>query len=169
MKKAASIFLRADMNLQDVRLLIHWMENPAVTQYLNEDPAVVFQLRQMADTVPEPMLTYHFNRKGRFFMVCTQEGETVGFVKLREQETGTHEVVYAIGDENLWGRGYGTGAVRSALAAAFLERRARKVVARIYPENRRSVRSVSRCGFRCAERGMRLHRYEITIEDYLNQ
>ena len=169
MKKAASIFLRANMTQRDVRLLLQWMENPAVTQYLNEDSTVTTHLRQMECSVPEPMLTYHFNRKGRFFMVCTKEGETVGFVKLREQEIGTHEVVYAIGDENLWGHGYGTGAVRSALAAAFLERRARKVVARIYPENRRSVRPVSRCGFRCAERGMRLHRYEITIEDYLNQ
>ena len=119
--------------------------------------------------VPEPMLTYHFNRAGRFFMACTQEGETVGFVKLREQGNGVHEMVYAIGDEMLWGRGYGTDAVRSALAAAFLEHRARKVIARIYPENRRSVRSVSRCGFRCAEEGTRLHRYEITMADYLNR
>ena len=47
MKKAASIFLRADMNLQDVRLLIHWMENPAVTRYLNEDPDIVSGLRQL--------------------------------------------------------------------------------------------------------------------------
>ena len=52
MKKAASIFLRADMNLQDVRLLIHWMENPAVTRYLNEAPDIVSGLRQLADMVP---------------------------------------------------------------------------------------------------------------------
>ena len=73
------------MNLQDVRLLIHWMENPAVTRYLNEDPDIVSGLRQLADMVPEPMLTCHFNRIGRFFMACTREGEPVGFVKLREQ------------------------------------------------------------------------------------
>ena len=101
MKKAASIFLRADMNLQDVRLLIHWMENPAVTRYLNEDPDIVSGLRQLADMVPKPMLTCHFNRIGRFFMACTREGESVGFVKLREQGGGTHEIVYAIGDEQL--------------------------------------------------------------------
>lgn len=168
MKKAASIFLRADMNLQDVRLLIHWMENPAVTRYLNEDPDIVSGLRQLADMVPEPMLTCHFNRIGRFFMACTREGEPVGFVKLREQGGGTHEIVYAIGDEQLWGRGYGTGAVRSALAEAFLQRRARRVIARIYPENLRSVRSVAACGFRCMETG-RLHRYEITMQDYLTR
>ena len=101
MKKAASIFLRADMNLQDVRLLIHWMENPAVTRYLNDYPDIVSGLRQLADMVPEPMLTCHFNRIGRFFMACTREGEPVGFVKFREQGGGTHEIVYAIGDEQL--------------------------------------------------------------------
>ena len=102
-------------------------------------------------------------------MACTREGEAIGFVKLREQMTGTYEIVYAIGDEALWGRGYGTDAVRSALATAFLKWRAVKVIAKIYPENLRSVRSVGACGFRCAERGERLHRFEITMKEYLNR
>ncbi|MEI3330581.1 MAG: GNAT family N-acetyltransferase [Oscillospiraceae bacterium] len=169
MKKAASIFLRANMTQRDVRLLLQWMENPAVTQYLNEDSTVTTHLRQMECSVPEPMLTYHFNRRSRFFMACTREGEAIGFVKLREQMTGTYEIVYAIGDEALWGQGYGTDAVRSALATAFLKWRAGKVIAKIYPENLRSVRSVGACGFRCAERGERLHRFEITMKEYLNR
>lgn len=102
-------------------------------------------------------------------MACTREGEAIGFVKLREQMTGTYEIVYAIGDEALWGQGYGTDAVRSALATAFLKWRAGKVIAKIYPENLRSVRSASACGFHCAERGERLHRFEITMKEYLNR
>ena len=102
-------------------------------------------------------------------MACTREGEAIGFVKLRDQMTGTYEIVYAIGDEALWERGYGTDAVRSALATAFLKWRAGKVIAKIYPENLRSVRSVSACGFHCAERGERLHRFEITMKEYLNR
>ena len=101
MKKAASIFFRANMTQRDVRLLLQWMENPAVTQYLNEDSTVTTHLRQMECSVPEPMLTYHFNRRSRFFMACTREGEAIGFVKLREQMAGTYEIVYAIGDEAL--------------------------------------------------------------------
>lgn len=38
MKKAASIFLRAEIEMNDIELLIRWMKNPNVTQYLNEDP-----------------------------------------------------------------------------------------------------------------------------------
>ncbi len=38
MKKAASIFLRAEIEMNDIELLIRWMKNPNVTRYLNEDP-----------------------------------------------------------------------------------------------------------------------------------
>lgn len=37
MKKAASIFLRAEIEMNDIELLIRWMKNPNVTRYLNED------------------------------------------------------------------------------------------------------------------------------------
>ena len=40
MKKAASIFLRAEIEMNDIELLIRWMKNPNVTRYLNEDPNV---------------------------------------------------------------------------------------------------------------------------------
>ena len=95
-------------------------------------------------------------------------GEAIGFVKLRPlQSRGTHEIVYAIGEESLWGRGYGKGAVRSALSAAFLDSRAERVIARIDPENTRSIRSVCACGFsRCGKEG-KLHLYDLTQERYL--
>lgn len=38
MKKAASIFLRAEIEMNDIELLIRWMKNTNVTRYLNEDP-----------------------------------------------------------------------------------------------------------------------------------
>ena len=38
MKKAASIFLRAEIEMNDIELLIRWMKNPNITRYLNEDP-----------------------------------------------------------------------------------------------------------------------------------
>lgn len=108
MKKAASIFLRAEIEPRDIELLIRWMENPHITQYLNEEPSVIRSLRQLLLTVPSPMLTFHFNRLGRFFLICRSNGNTIGFVKLRElSERGSYEIVYAIGEESLWGHGYG--------------------------------------------------------------
>ena len=61
MKKAASIFLRADIGPTDVRALANWMEDREVTRYLNEERGTAEQLRKLAASVPEPMLTYHFD------------------------------------------------------------------------------------------------------------
>ena len=94
MKKAASIFLRADITHRDVESLAGWMKNPHVTRYLNEDSRVGDQLLRMAGTVPEPLLTC------RFFLVSLEE-EAIGFVKLKQQERDCWEVVFAIGDQTL--------------------------------------------------------------------
>lgn len=142
MKKAASVFLRTEMTLRDVELLSQWMENPIITRYLNEMPGVSDSLRDLAGKIPAPLLALRFNQEGRFFLVCEKDGEAIGFVKLRPlQSRGTHEIVYAIGEESLWGRGYGKGAVRSVLSAAFLD---------------------SRCG-----KEGKLHLYDLTQERYL--
>ena len=170
MKKAASIFLRAEITMRDVDRMTRWMENPNVTRFLNEDRGIVYFLRQLSASVPEPMLGYHFRRTGHFFMVCAEGDDSVGFVRLSPlPEPGAYEIVYVIGEEALWGHGLGEGAIRCALSLAFLTLDIKKLVAKIMPENRRSVRSVSACGFtQSAADGELLH-YTITAEAYLGQ
>lgn len=164
MKKAASIFLRADITHRDVESLAGWMKNPHVTRY-NEDSRVGDQLLRMAGTVPEPLLTCRFNQRGRFFLVSLEE-EAIGFVKLKQQERDCWEVVFAIGDQTLWGNGYGSRAVRAAQALVFLEWRARKLTAKIYHGNTRSVATVRGCGFREERRLEHLSCYSITKDEY---
>lgn len=82
MKKAASVFLRGDICRRDLELMALWLEKPQITRYLNEHASVVYDLTRLADTVPEPMLGFHLNRQGRFFIICCAEGDTIGFVKL---------------------------------------------------------------------------------------
>ncbi len=168
MKKAASIFLRTDIYPEDVARLIRWMEKPNITRYLNEESGVASSLRRLLDKVPAPMLTYHFNRMGLFFLICRTDGEAIGFIKLRERpQSGHFEIVYAIGEETLWGRGYGAQAIRSALDTAFCQWRARQVVAKIYPENLRSVCLVTACGFRRCGKTEQLLHFSMTMEGYL--
>ena len=167
MKKAASIFLRADITLRDVDRMIRWMENPNVTRFLNEDADIVYFLRQLSDSVPEPMLGYHFHRIGHFFMVCPECEDSVGFVRLNPlPETGAYEIVYVIGEDALWGHGLGQQAVRSALSKAFLHLRADRVVAKVMPQNLRSIRCVRACGFQQMAEMPRLVRFEITFDAY---
>lgn len=124
MKKAASAFLRMEICYADITRMIRWMRNPNVTKYLNEAPDVAQSLEQLVRSVPEPMYQYHLSRTGHFFMVCHQENESVGFVKLLPTAMeGAYEIVYVIGEDALWGHGLGQQAVRSALSKAFLHLR----------------------------------------------
>ena len=169
MKKAASIFLRGQLEPVDVRRLSGWMQNRRVTQYLNEDVHASDQLEQLLQTTPAPMLTCRFNQRGRFFLICDEQEESIGFVRLKEQQSpDCCEIVFAIGEESLWGNGYGVQAVRAAQYYAFLKRRAQKLMANIYHGNLRSVKTVCRCGFREEERLEKLSRYSITMNEYLN-
>lgn len=169
MKKAASIFLRSDMEPRDVRNLTNWMENQKVTCYLNESKNTTKELQHLLDTTPTPMLTFRFNQQGRFFLVCDEQEDSIGFVKLKQQTSpGCYEIVFAIGDETLWGNGYGSQAVQAAQYEAFLEWRAKKLTAKIYHENVRSKNTVRRCGFHEEERLENLSCYSITMDEYLD-
>ena len=117
MKKAASAFLRMEICHADITRMIRWMRNPNVTKYLNEAPDVAQSLEQLVRSVPEPMYQYHLCRTGHFFMVCHQENESVGFVKLLPTAMeGAYEIVYVIGEDALWGGAF--GAVEGVSASA---------------------------------------------------
>lgn len=103
MKKASSIFLRSEICPRDVEAMICWMDNPEVTMYLNEDPALKGALSELLRKVPAPLLTFRFNEFGKFFIVCLNKNRAIGFVKLQETESGVYEIIYVIGEESLWG------------------------------------------------------------------
>ena len=138
MKKAASAFLRMEICHADITRMIRWMRNPNVTKYLNEAPDVAQSLEQLVRSVPEPMYQYHLCRTGHFFMVCHQENESVGFVKLLPMAT----------------------------EGAYLHLRADRVVAKVMPQNLRSIRCVRACGFQQMAEMPRLVRFEITFDAY---
>lgn len=169
MKKAASIFLRADIQQSDINSLIKWMNNPRITQYMNEDKHVSASLSQLLYSVPAPMLSYHFNKDGKFFLICMENGQAIGFVKFSKYKgiCDSFEIVYAIGEETLWGHGYGKNAIRLALSEAFFKWRATSVVAKICPENRRSIRSVRSCGFSHKGFDGRHDFYRLTLDEFL--
>lgn len=138
MKKAASAFLRMEICHADITRMIRWMRNPNVTKYLNEASDVAQSLEQLVRSVPEPIYQYHLCRTGHFFMVCHQENESVGFVKL----------------------------LPTAMEGAFLHLRADRVVAKVMPQNLRSIRCVRACGFQQMAEMPRLIRFEITFDAY---
>lgn len=116
----------------------------------------------MLRSVPELLYGMRLSQDGWFGVVCGEDGDAVGFVRLVRGDAGEYEIVFAVGQTQLWGNGYGSAAVRAAVSTAFFELRAARVIANIYAENLRSTAVVRACGFVCERGDGPLHRYVLT-------
>lgn len=128
-------------------ILMDWLEDERVTRYLSDSGDVSRLIAQAVNRVQMPILTHLFNQGGRFFMVYDRHDIPVGFVRLIK--TGIEcEIVLVIGDYDNWGRRLGASTIREGLKLAFLDMKAERVIAKIHPNNTRSLKGFERCGFR---------------------
>jgi regulator of nucleoside diphosphate kinase len=126
--------------------LMDWLEDEDVTRYLSDSRDVSRQIGQVVGRVQLPVLTHLFNRGGRFFMAYDQHDVPVGFVRLVKAGKNC-EMVLVIGDRDNWGRKLGASAIREAMKLAFFEMRAERLIAKIHPDNGRSLKAFLRSGF----------------------
>jgi regulator of nucleoside diphosphate kinase len=160
------IFLRPEITRADALKLMDWLEDECVTRFLSDSPNVSRFIERVIERVQLPVLTHLFNQGGRFFMVCDRHDVPVGFVRLIK--TGVDcELVVVIGDSDNWGRQLGAGAIREAMKLAFFEMRAEKLIARIHPDNARSLKTFERCGFVLDSDLLPLKSFAMTFERYL--
>jgi regulator of nucleoside diphosphate kinase len=123
-----------------------WLEDERVTRYLSDSRSVSRFIARAIDRTQMPILTHLFNQGGRFFMAYDRDDCPVGFVRL--VKTGRDcEIVLVIGDHDKWGRRIGSSTIREGLKLAFLDMRAETVIAKIHPDNTRSLKAFERCGF----------------------
>lgn len=147
--------------------LMDWLEDEQVTRHLSDSPHVSRFIERIVDRVQLPVLTHLFNQGGRFFMICDRHDVPVGFVRL--VTTGpVCEMVLVIGDREHWGRRLGAAAVRESMKLAFFEMRAERLVARIHPDNARSLRLFQRCGFLLDRQTSTLESYAMPAQRYLH-
>lgn len=126
--------------------LMDWLEDECVIRYLSDSRHVSRFIEQVIGRVQLPILTHLFNQNGRFFMAYDRHDVPVGFVRL--VKTGTDcEIVLVIGNRDNWGRKLGASAIREGMKLAFFDMRAEKLIAKIHPDNTRSVNAFLRCGF----------------------
>lgn len=129
--------LRTELSETDLQLLIRWMSNEHVYRFLNEHQQITAQLKDIYDA-RLPVITPLFNRNGRFFIICTGGGQAIGFLRMEYAPDNAVELVIAIGEESMWGQGYGRASLTEALKVAFFELRRERIIAHIYNENTRS-------------------------------
>lgn len=144
--KRPFVSLRSEITRTHALILMEWLEDERVTRYLSDSRSVARFIEQAIDRTQMSILTHLFNQGGRFFMAYDRDDIPVGFVRL--VKTGPDcEIVLVVGDHDTWGRGLGARTVRESLKLAFFDMRANNVIARIHPDNTRSLRAFERCGF----------------------
>jgi regulator of nucleoside diphosphate kinase len=126
--------------------LMDWLEDEAVTRYLSDSRHVSRFIEQVIGRVQLPVLTHLFNQGGRFFIAYDRHDVPVGFVRLVKNGRDC-EMVLVIGQRDNWGRRLGTSAIREGMKLAFFDMRADKLIAKIHPDNARSLQAFLRSGF----------------------
>ena len=140
------ISLSPEITRSNALTLMRWLEDEDVTCHLSDSRHVSRFIEQVIDRVHLPILTHLFNQGGRFFMAYDCHDMPVGFVRL--VKTGADcEMVLVIGDRDNWGRKLGASAIREGMKLAFFDMRADKLIAKIHPDNVRSVKAFVRSGF----------------------
>ncbi|MEF7616660.1 GNAT family N-acetyltransferase [Aquincola sp. MAHUQ-54] len=146
--------------------LVDWLEDECVTRHLSDSRHVSRFIEQVVGRVQLPILTHLFNQGGRFFMVCDGHDVPVGFVRL--VHTGSEcEMVLVIGNRDNWGRQLGASAIREAMKIAFFQMRAVKLIAKVHPDNARSLKVFQRCGFLLESETPALKSFAMTSERYV--
>jgi regulator of nucleoside diphosphate kinase len=160
------ISLRPEITRSHALTLMEWMEDQRVTHFLSDSSSVSRFISQAVDRAQMPILTHLFNQGGRFFMAYDRGDTPVGFVRL--VKTGRDcEIVLVVGDRENWGRGLGGSTIREGLKLAFLDMRAENVVAKIHPNNSRSLKGFERCGFHLKRETPTLNSLFMTADRYL--
>ena len=146
--------------------LMDWLEDERVTCYLSDSRHVSRSIEQAIDRTQLPILTHLFNQGGRFFMAYDRHDAPVGFVRLIK--TGSNcEIVLVIGDSDKWGRNLGARTIREGMKLAFLDMRAKKLIAKIHPDNARSLKAFLRSGFVLESETPTLKSFSMTLGRYL--
>lgn len=148
--------------------LMDWLEDEDVTRYLSDSRHVSRLIEQVIGRVQLPILTHLFNQGGRFFMVYDRHDVPVGFVRLVKAGPDC-EMVLVIGNRDNWGRKLGACAIRESMKLAFFDMRAERLIAKIHPDNLRSLNAFVRNGFLLESETPTMKSFAINSARYLRR
>lgn len=160
------IFLCPEITRANALTLMDWLEDEDVTRYLSDSRHVSRFIEQAIDRVQLPILTHLFNQGGRFFMAYDRNDVPVGFVRLVKNGPDC-EMVLVIGNRDNWGRKLGASTIREGMKLAFFDMRAEKLIAKIHPDNERSLRAFLRSGFLLENETPTVKSFSMNSERYL--
>lgn len=148
--------------------LMDWLEDEDVTRYLSDSRHVSQFIGQVIGRVQLPILTHLFNQGGRFFMAYDRDDVPVGFVRLVKSGTDC-EMVLVIGNRDNWGRKLGASTLREGMKLAFFDMRAERLIAKIHPDNARSLKAFLHNGFALERETPSMKSLVLHAEHYLRR
>ena len=125
-----------------------WGRNSTFTRLLDNDPPHLWSVKKTKDWIEKDL---EKDPTEPFFCIRTlAENQLIGFVGawgLSWQHGDTFFGI-GIGEEDFWGKGYGTEALQLFLGYAFREMNLRRVSLNVFGYNPRAIRSYEKCGFK---------------------
>lgn len=142
-EKVRLVPLEAEKHLENA---VCWMNDPEVTQWLLMGD---FPLTRIAEQAWFEQVSARTNDKEVVFAVETLEGEHIGFTGIHQIDWrhGVATTGILIGRKDLWGKGYGTDAMRVRVHYAFEVLGLRMLMTQAFAENIASLKALRKAGY----------------------
>lgn len=129
----------------DSKLLTEWDRDSEYQRLLNSECAARINARQSQACFEKEIGSMHF-----FMIQRIEDDRNIGLIDLAGFNwlVGNAWVGIGIGERELWGKGYGTDAMRVVLRYAFTELNLNRVTLDVFETNPRAMRSYIKAGFR---------------------
>jgi len=127
----------------DFAQIIKWNKNELLTYFVGN---------KLPKTVEECEIRYlkTYNPHNRILAIEDKEGRIIGEIEIdhiRWKEKQAELFMY-IGEENLWGKGYGFDALTVFINYIFNMKGFNNIYLRVYEHNKRAIRCYEKCGFK---------------------
>lgn len=129
----------------DPRLFAQWEQDSEYQRLFYDEFARRYNPAQIRKLLEEEVDAMHF-----FVIERLEDGRKIGMVDLSgfNWVVGNAWVGIGIGEREMWGKGYGTDAMRIVLRYAFDELNLRRVTLSVFEVNPRGIASYQKAGFR---------------------
>jgi RimJ/RimL family protein N-acetyltransferase len=126
-----------------------WNQNSEYYRLLDTDPARLWSAKKLKDWFEKDLDSVSPNNL--FFAIrALTDDKLIGFCAFDGINWTNRDtyVAIGIGEQDFWGKGYGTDAMRVMLRYAFAELNLHRVSLTVFEYNGRGMRSYEKCGFK---------------------
>ncbi len=127
---------------------IRWGQNSAFGRLLDDEPLRLWSAKKIKEWIDKELEREPLEPS--FSIRTVADDRLIGFIGAWGLSWAHGDTFFGIGigEEDLWGKGYGTEALQLFLRYAFCEMNLRRVSLNVFGYNPRAIRSYEKCGFK---------------------